>query len=289
MPSTGPSIRATCRILNANSCGSGSIVGTRNGKSLIMTNAHVAGTTIGRICTVDVEANGDRIQAKIIRAAYSNQTATDWALLETVNPYNAVQPVPMSRNMPSQGTSHYTKGFPNCNQHSGTDIFTIAASNIWEWAPISIPGQSGSAVWSDNDHLQYGLVTWHNGGNGLGQFTATIFDQMDNRHTNGAPRQTSWTECSSVPPDFDFSNVDKPDGLDDPVVSEGYFDDSPALPMGGSATPPVVEKLNIWDDGSFKIDANDKTPLDAQRLMVEYQRELAEFHARWKEKFRTGG
>ena len=286
MSSTGPSIRAVCRIQNASSCGSGSIVGTRNGKSLIMTNAHVAGNVIGRICQVEVESTGDQIQAKVIKAAYSNQTATDWALLETLGPYSGVQPVPMSRNLPSQGASHYTKGFPNCQPHSGTDVFTIGMSNIWEWAPISIPGQSGSAVWSDNDHLQYGVVTWHNGTNGLGQFTANIFNQMAGRNTVGSPRLTNWVECSSVPQDFDFSGMDRPDGLDDPVVNEGYFDESPAEPLGGSAA--ASEVLNIWDDGSFKIKATPDSSMDMQRMMIEYQRELADFHTRWKERFRTG-
>ena len=47
---TGPSIRGVCRILNQNSCGSGSICGIQpSGNALILTNAHVAGTKIGRI------------------------------------------------------------------------------------------------------------------------------------------------------------------------------------------------------------------------------------------------
>ena len=70
---TGPAIRGVCRILNKSSCGSGSICGiTQAGKSLILTNAHVAGSRVGRVVDVEVESQRKKLKARVIMAAYSD-------------------------------------------------------------------------------------------------------------------------------------------------------------------------------------------------------------------------
>lgn len=220
MTATGPSIRAVCRILNQSSCGSGSICGMRDGKALILTNAHVAGSRVGRQVVVEVESTGDRLNARVIMAAYSDRTWTDWAVMETEQPYDKVQPVYLSKDRPTG--SHYTKGFPRCQAFSGSDIRTVNLSSNdarWTWQPNAIGGQSGSGVWSDTNNLQYGLLTWSIGRDGAGQMTSEIYRQSRNFTLSGAPRVDGMVEL--MPQDYDFNGLQP--GNDDPYLEPGLF------------------------------------------------------------------
>ena len=266
----GESIRAVVRVLNRNSCGSGSICGIRNGKTLIMTNAHVAGTRVGRVVQCDI-ANGDRVSARVIMAAYSDKTLSDWAILETVEPYCEIKPVKLSKKRPTG--SHYTKGFPKCREHNGTDVTTVDLSNkspLWRWNPNSIGGQSGSGVWSDKDHLQYGVLTWSWGGKGAGQMTSEIYKQARKRSTAAHPRVEGLVEVST---DYDMQEVSLDGVYDDPIVENGFF-------METSLT-----ELPIWAEDDIakpKPENPDQVPNDVIRnKLIEYHREAAEFHEKW--------
>jgi hypothetical protein len=216
-----------CNVINQNSCGSGSICGiTESGNSLIMTNAHVAGTTIGRRVKVWVESQNDTIWCRVVRAAYSNNVIADWALLESEQPYAKVDPVFLTKFGPTG--SHYTKGFPRCRQHNGTDITThrIMASGVWLWLPDAIGGQSGSGVWNDVTNLQQGLLTWSWTERGVqygaGQTTSAIWNQNRSRQLVGFVKPEGLVELSQGER-FDMSGLDTTD-TDDPVVDEGYFE-----------------------------------------------------------------
>jgi len=261
--STGPSIRAVCRIINQNSCGSGSICGIQNGRSLILTNAHVAGTSIGRIVSVEVESTGDKINARVIMAAYSDRTTADWAILETVEPYSKVEPVKLSKKRPTG--SHYTKGFPRCRAMEPGDITTVSFKPpVWFWEPDAIGGQSGSGVWSDDDGFQYGLLTWQWGSHGAGQMTADIYTQARAQNTVG------WAKPDGLIPltDYDFSGLER--GKDDPVVEPGFFSQT------------GIQDLPIWaeDEPTPPIDPDDPNPSAWRDYMIEYHRRLSEFHDR---------
>jgi hypothetical protein len=222
MSSTGPSVRAAVRVVNQSSCGSGSICGHYQGGSLILTNAHVAGTQIGRNVVFDAVVDGQRVRkdARVIQAAYSNRTQTDWAVLMCEN-WQAIEPVYLSKKVPTG--SHYTQGSPRCVwPQRNTDITTVDQSPnspLWRWTPNAIGGQSGSGVWSDTDNLQYGLLTWSWGGYGAGQMTAWIYKQARTMTTFGLPRVDGLVE---LPDESDETNVDRT-GADDPVVGEGFF------------------------------------------------------------------
>ena len=75
--------RAAAKISNGNACGSGSLVGIRDGKSLVLTNAHVAGSRIGHVvkCTFPFK-NNKQVRARVIMAGYSDRVMMDWAVLE---------------------------------------------------------------------------------------------------------------------------------------------------------------------------------------------------------------
>lgn len=250
MSSTGPSIRAVVRVINQNSCGSGSICGLWNGGSLILTNAHVAGTRIGRQVQVEIESLGmKRMTAEVIRAAYSNQVSADWALLHLPG-FQEIEPVYLTKIAPKQGESMYTKGFPRCNQHNGTDISQVAvlSNGVLLWLPDAIGGQSGSGVWGDKDGLCKGLLTWSMQRNGrwygAGQLTSEIY-----RQNRGIQRGEALSGFAKMPDlrerPFDLGAVDR-DGCDDPVVEEGAF--SAPITRGIQDFPIWIEDLDEPED-----------------------------------------
>lgn len=272
--STGPSIRGVCRILNQNSCGSGSICGIQpNGNALILTNAHVAGSRLGRVVDVEVESTGDRIKARVIMASYSDRTVSDWAMLETTAPYGKVKPTFLSKAEPTG--SHYTKGFPRCRPHSGTDITTQSFNNqgVWFWEPDAIGGQSGSGVWSDDDHFQYGLLTWQWGRHGAGQRTSYIYQQARNQSTAGFAKPSGLKEL-----DDDYEIDWDRTGMDDPIVEPGFI-----------AEASIVQ-LPVWAED--QIEEPEEPPVEppAGRVVTakefaEYNRGLEEYHQKWRERF----
>jgi len=200
----GPSSRGCCKVVVGNSCGSGSLVGRRNGKSLILTNAHVAGTRVGAVarCTFPF-ANNRTINARVIMAGYSDRVMMDWCILE------ADEDVPLPHVKLSIETptgKHYTAGYPRCQGPSFQELTTRQISHngtVWRWQPNSIGGQSGSAVHSFADHLQRGLLTWSWGGDGAGQTTRSIWFQYVNQAEVGFPRPADLIELSEVNPEVE--------------------------------------------------------------------------------------
>jgi hypothetical protein len=195
----GPSSRSCCKVSVANVCGSGSIVGERNGKTLVMTNAHVAGTQIGRRvnCTFPF-LNNLVVPARIIMAAYSDRVMMDWAVLECDSKVD-LPIVKMSQKAPTG--DHYTAGYPRCQGPRFQRLVTRSFQNngtVWRWQPNSIGGQSGSGVHSLADNLQRGVLTWSWGGDGAGQTTRSIWMQYAQRAEIGFPRPEGLIELNDV-------------------------------------------------------------------------------------------
>lgn len=266
--STGPSIRAAVRVINQNSCGSGSICGHHNGGSLVLTNAHVAGTKIGRAVKFDCVVGGEtkRVSAKVIQAAYSDKTQTDWAVLFAED-FTAIQPVKLSKKRPTG--SHYTHGSPKCIwPQKSTDVTTKDMADgkpLWRWTPNSIGGQSGSGVWSDTDHLQYGLLTWSWGGYGAGQMTAEIYRQALNQTTVGYDRLPDLIEVGNQP----HGEIVDVEG--EPQVKPGFYSEASII------------DLPIWDEGIVSPPPP-TDPNERQALLNELFAELDEWQAKWRAK-----
>ena len=198
----GPSSRSCCKVLFGNSCGSGSLVGIRNGKSLVLTNAHVAGTQVGRVgnCTFPF-LNNKVCRSRIIMAAYSDRVMMDWAVLE-LDEQIALPHVKLSSKAPTG--DHYTAGYPRCQGPRFQRLVTRTFQNngtVWRWQPNAIGGQSGSGVHSLLDHLQKGLLTWSWGGDGAGQTTKSIWLQYSQKAEIGFIRPEGLIELSVPNPE----------------------------------------------------------------------------------------
>lgn len=200
----GPSSRGVCRCVFGNSCGSGSLVGVRNGKSLVLTNAHVAGSRPGTVGRVQFPEWDNQPKAgRIIMAAYSDRVMMDWAILEM----ESEVPLPHTKlSMVAPSGQHYTAGYPRCNgplfQRLTTRDF-LYSGTVWRWNPNSIGGQSGSAVHAFGDHLQRGLLTWSWAGLGAGQTTRGIWLQYSARGEIGFARPEGLIELAEPNPELE--------------------------------------------------------------------------------------
>jgi hypothetical protein len=266
------------RVINRNSCGSGSIVGHYNGKTLAMTNAHVAGTSIGRVVQCDIPAINGRKSFRVIRAAYSNQVVADWALLESVDDWQAIDPVFMTQAAPNLRESFYTQGYPRCQAMQPGNITPNRRLNsgVVLWKPNAIGGQSGSAIWNDDSHYMQMLLTWsytiQGQRYGAGQPTDLIYRQ------NRAAIETSDLIGPIKPPgleeliDYDLTDVDMDGVEDDPIVEEGFFDDRAGETgrvsdgvfntMLINATELGIQDFPIWAEDQDEPDDPDDPPTD---------------------------
>lgn len=191
----GPSSKSICRVLNSGTCGSGTVVGKRSGKTLVLTNAHVAGTQIGRVVICEFpELSTRRVNARVIMAAYSDSVMMDWCILE-IDEDLPLEPTKLSKKAPEGG--HYTGGYPRCQGPYYQKLTTRGYTHngiVMRWQPNSIGGQSGSGVHSLDNDLLYALLTWSWAGDGAGQTSRGIYIQYSQRAAVGLARDPELIE-----------------------------------------------------------------------------------------------
>ncbi len=251
----GPSSRSCCKVTVANVCGSGSIVGLRDGKSLVLTNAHVAGTQVGRRvnCQFPFLQNAV-VGARIIMAAYSDRVMMDWAVLELDSKVD-LPIVKLSQKAPSG--EHYTGGYPRCQGPRFQRLVTRTFSHngtVWRWQPDSIGGQSGSGVHSFADHLQRGLLTWSWGGDGAGQTTRSIWLQYSQRAEIGFPWPEGLIELGENRSETENGFFTETNITSLPIWAE-IDDDQAPPPPPDKVDPSIVQEI-LASSGRFRAEAD---------------------------------
>lgn len=194
----GPSSRSCCKVVNGNACGSGSIVGVRNGNSLVLTNAHVASSRIGNrvVCTFPFLSN-KKVAGRVVMAGYSDRILMDWAVLE-LDELVELPAVKLSIEVPKGRL--YTGGYPRCKGPYFTYLDTIRISHsgtVFHARPNAIGGQSGSAIHSVETDLQQVLLTWSWDSNCAGQTARSIWFQYVNKTAVGFPRPDGLIELNA--------------------------------------------------------------------------------------------
>jgi len=178
-------INATIRVTVGDDCGSGTIVGRDgNGQTLILTNAHVAGTQKGRRVNVQRwNQLGDTFKgtARIVASGYSSAKQIDFALLACDGDFGKdAKPIPLA-DRESNGGRITTSGCPRCEWPSTQSLkMTRSGKQIIEWLPEAIGGRSGSSLldYTDNGPRVVGLLTWRGGGKGIGQTSMMVLAAM---------------------------------------------------------------------------------------------------------------
>ena len=187
------------RIINGNVCGSGTVCGSDTNSTYILTNAHVVGTSIGRVVRVRENVNGSdqEFDASVHVAAFSDQQITDWAILKTAK--RAGPEWKLSKVDPT-GTKYVTCGSPRCVWPlvcgSITSVNVGHGTTPWTWTPDAIGGQSGSSI--RNDAGAFGLLTWSWSGRGAGQLTSTIYRQLREKSTEAPKRPIGLREVQAA-------------------------------------------------------------------------------------------
>ena len=226
-------IRATVRVTISGVCGSGTIVGRdQQGNALVLTNAHVAGTTRGR--TVNLErwnTNGasERGTGTIIASGYGRGMGIDFALLRCNESFaKNITPIPLADRYPSVEAGVTTFGSPRCEWPS-LQVLRLNRSEgqILSWKPEAIGGRSGSSIidYTNAGPRVVGLLTWAGGGEGLGQSTPFLLNAMRGRLP---------ATLESLPPG----------------TREVLWEDEPQSPLFKVPATTAGEPLN-WSTGMF--------------------------------------
>ena len=178
--------RATIRVTVGGVCGSGTVVGRDgSGNTIVLTNAHVAGTTRGKTVNLErweVDGSSETGNGTIIAAGYGRGMSVDFALLKCNAEFATdVTPIPLADRYPDLAHSITTFGCPRCEWPSLQVLkLNRAEGQVLTWKPEAIGGRSGSSV---IEHTEAGprviaLLTWGGGGEGLGQSTPFLLSAM---------------------------------------------------------------------------------------------------------------
>ncbi len=179
-------ILATVRVTVSGVCGSGTVVGrTQEGNAIVLTNAHVAGTTRGRNVNLErwnTDGTSERGTGTIIASGYGRGTSVDFALLKCNAGFaRDVAPIPLADRYPSNQSLVTTYGCPRCEWPSLQVLkLNRKEGQILSWKPEAIGGRSGSSLidYSEGGPRVVGLLTWAGGGEGLGQSTPFLLSAM---------------------------------------------------------------------------------------------------------------
>lgn len=172
------------RALVSGSCGSGTICGADEGGAYVVSNAHVWGTTIGKVVTIDVVADGQtkRLTGRIVFAGYSNSRMVDFAIAKFEG-LTAKRYMPMLKTEP-EGQPFGTTGSPRCVWPLVVKQFNNPSSygqGLITGTPDAIGGQSGSAIYNAAGH-QIALLTWSINGRCAGQKTSKLWEVASQRN-----------------------------------------------------------------------------------------------------------
>jgi len=273
-------VRATVRVTVSGVCGSGTVVGrTSEGNAIVLTNAHVAGTTRGR--TVNVErwnpnGSSEKGTGTIIASGYGKGTSVDFALLKCNGSFaKDVEPIPLADRYPSNQSSVTTFGCPRCEWPSLQVLrLNRKEGQILSWKPEAIGGRSGSSLidYTDEGPRVVGLLTWAGGGEGLGQSTPFLLSAMRGKlpaTLDGLPAgarevscqieesqeivqvpSTIYGEPMQVPLGF-LATVEPQDDLIDSIVDRPKLRPAPKDPEDSGIITDRIKERYLWSTTSI--------------------------------------
>jgi RNase P/RNase MRP subunit p29 len=196
-----PSQLSSCRVRVGNVCGSGGIVRHADDVTLVLTNAHVVGTTIGRQVSTEwwnPDGTSFTVPGRVIVSAYADRTSTDWAIVRVQDSRlgdRVAYPL-------GDGTGpELTTGAPRCEWLSTRILRVVGEGPIRRAFPVAIGGQSGSLTVRQCNTV--GLVTWTDGTHTIMQSSSKIAHQWRDANVAGGPIKEAgwqfageWMECS---------------------------------------------------------------------------------------------
>ncbi|QDV23434.1 hypothetical protein [Aureliella helgolandensis] len=172
------------RCIYNGSCGSGTICGTDGNGSFVLTNAHVTGTQLGRVVSVDCVVNGgqQRVAGRTVMTGYSDSRMVDFSIVyvEGLSSKRYMQLLKTEPDSPPFGTT----GSPRCVWPLVVKQFNDArgyGDGLITGTPNAIGGQSGSAIYNSKQQ-QIALLTWSIGNRCAGQKTSKLWQVASERN-----------------------------------------------------------------------------------------------------------
>ncbi|QDV22929.1 serine protease family protein [Aureliella helgolandensis] len=280
------------RCIYNGSCGSGTICGADGNGSFIVTNAHVTGTQLGRVVSVDCVVNGGqrRLTGRTVMTGYSDSRMVDFSIVY-VEGLSSKRYMPMLKSEPDS-PPFGTTGSPRCVWPLVVKQFNDARNygdGLITGTPNAIGGQSGSAIYNSKGQ-QIALLTWSIGNRCAGQKTSKLWQVASQRNMHLADlRPQGLSELS----DGDGERPDTSEGIFGSCAlietSERYRPETASVlaSIAGSA----MEDMPIWvvPDGEGPTDPDcppcppcpdckpDCPPGDDCMVVTQNERELIEF------------
>lgn len=147
-------------------------------------------------------------------------------------------------------------------------------SPLWRWRPNSISGQSGSGVWSVENNIQFGLLTWSWGGLGAGQQTSEIFRQARERSVRGIERIEGLIEVGTRV--TNLQDIPQAERLRDEIVIEnGFYSQTGITDLdiwhdpNAPDDPEEPEDPEDPEEPGEQLNASEKRVVDAMRAVNE--------------------
>ena len=265
------------RCLFNGSCGSGTICGADKIGAYVLTNAHVVGTAIGRVCSVDVvTASGTvRIRGRIIMAGYSDRTMVDFSVLHCEG-LTSDRYMPLLRTEPTM-PPYATTGSPRCVWPQVTKQFNDPRNygqGLITGSPDAIGGQSGSAIFNSKGQ-QIALLTWSIGGRCAGQKTSKLWQVASQRNVDIADQRIpGMTEVqllddlTDTQPTYDPANR--------PVTESGIhgaiaaFSTADVIPYSGPRIAANQQPSSIAKIGKLEVGVQNVVGSAMQDLPIWY-------------------
>lgn len=197
--SQDPSQLSSCRVRLGGVCGSGGIVAHDGDDSLILSNAHVVGTQIGRQVSTEwwnPDGTSFTIPGRVVISAYNNASSTDWAIVRLRD-----QRVRERRayGLGSGSGVELTTGAPRCEWLSTRILRPVSEGPVRRAFPPAIGGQSGSIT--VREFSTVGLITWTDGRHTLMQSSSKIAAQFKAQSVvEGVPIESGWEPVGEVTP-----------------------------------------------------------------------------------------
>lgn len=194
-----PSQLSSCRVRLGGVCGSGGIIAHDGDESLVLSNAHVVGTRVGRQVSTEwwnADGSSFTIPGRVSIAAYNTATSTDWAIVRVKDARVRIR---QAFGLGSGAGSELTTGAPRCEWLSTRILRPVSDGPVRRALPAAIGGQSGSITVRECSTV--GLVTWTDGTHTLMQSASKIAGQYNAQSVaQGPPIESGWVPVGDVTP-----------------------------------------------------------------------------------------
>lgn len=166
------------QVRNGNTCGTACHVAKTDDHSYWLTNAHVAGTQIGKEMNLHThDGKPATMRAAVVAAAFRRGSSVDIAVLRSA-PHHST-PIPIAIDGPVDDDPQHSGGAPRCEPCSWKHRYVRQQTDALTWSsPVAIGGESGSGVQDAQERAIVGLIAWSSRGMALAMNSRVVHQAL---------------------------------------------------------------------------------------------------------------